>query len=207
MKLFTLVFAYLLITHPLSAQKQILSVALAPSAIIKLIDLEGEITLINSQTDSLVATTEYSIEGSTIGYSNQKSRGTYELIIQHDSNCVVLKPKKRKDAVSIGISYWTENIKTTIAIPARADVRVSNNNANLVVKGCYDLFDANVEQGKITLQLSQKKIRRLVCNVRKGSITVGEHEYKEDFSFTGEGNSIYTIANKKGDVVINLLGE
>jgi hypothetical protein len=202
MKLVVTIFLSIIVVS-LSAQTQRCAVKISPASIIYLDNLTGAVTLINSQSDSLVATTEFTISGTIIGYSNSKKRPHYELSIQQDSTGIVITPKQRPNLVSVGISTITENISTIIAIPSYADVRIKNKNADINVKGNFELFEAHSEHGNITMQLLPIQIRKLICSTTKGEISVDGHDYKEDFSYTNTGKSIYSIVNKKGKIIVN----
>ncbi len=167
------------------------------------IQLEGEISLKNSNLPEAEIKVETIITGEVWGYDGDRNtRKFYDVIIEESEDAITIKEKPGKSSFMIGISTINVRHKHYIHLPKSARISIRANDAKIYINGNFETIDIDNKNGDCELKLSQERIKYLGCFANDGKIVVNGSDRNKRFILLGDGVATYSITTDEGMIKI-----
>ena len=169
------------------------------------IELDGEIVIASWENYNAEINVETKATGDVWGiHSDKDGYKKYDVIIDELSNEIRISPRKRSGSFMIGVSTLEVRNRHIIYLPKHARVFLKSDEADIVVKGEFEVVDIDFDDGFCRLDLNKNDFKLLECRTVDGRIYSNNENQGESLKVFASGNSIYSVFTDEGRIELDI---
>ena len=169
------------------------------------IELEGEIIISSWEKENAQINIETKASGGTWGiHSDKDGYKKYDVKIEEFDNEINIKPKKRSDSFMIGVSTLDVEHRHVINLPKKTRLFLKSDEAQIVVKGEFEVVEIDFKDGYCRLDLSKNDFKFLDCRTNDGRIYSNNENQGKNLKVFASGTSVYSIFTDEGRIELDI---